>query len=218
MSEQLIAPPFLFRFSVPCRKSKGEWSKTAGLELTAKHTVPSFQSELGEASQFADLRMAWSDAGLVFNLQVRNKKQAPWCRESRLDESDGFTLWIDTRDTQNVHRATRFCHQFIFLPFGEGAKAEEPVSELLNINRARDNPKQPTRGTLQVRSEKRIDGYVMQGFIPASAITGYDPNDHPKLGFYYAVMDRELGWQTLSLGSEYPFQTDPSLWGTLELV
>lgn len=218
MSEQLIAPPFLFRFAVPCREMKGEWTKTDGLELTAKNTIPSFQSELGEATQFADLRMGWSDAGLVFNLQVRGKKQAPWCRESRLDESDGLTLWIDTRDTHNVHRASRFCHQYIFLPFGEGPKAEKPVSELLNINRARDNPKQPSRGTLKVRSEKRIDGYLMQGFIPAAAMTGYDPNDHPKLGFYYAVMDRELGWQTLSLGSEYPFQTDPSLWGTLELV
>lgn len=218
MSEQLITPTFLFRFRIPCRSTKKEWSKTDGLELTPKYTVPTFQSELGDGTQFADLRLAWSGNGLVFNLQVRNKKQAPWCRESRLDESDGLTLWIDTRNTLNVHRASRFCHQYIFLPQGEGAKLENPVAELLNINRAKDNPIQPARGSLLVRSEKRVDGYLMQGLIPASAITGYDPNEHSKLGFYYAVMDRELGWQTLSLGSEYPFQTDPSLWGTLDLV
>jgi hypothetical protein len=69
-----------------------------------------------------------------------------------------------------------------------------------------------------VWSERRVDGYLMQGFIPATAMTGYDPAEHPRLGFYYAVTDRELGWQTFSLGAEYPFQSDPSLWGTLELV
>ena len=218
MPKQLIAPTFLFRFSVPCRSTNKEWSVTEGLELTAKYAIPSFQSELGERQPFADLRVAWSEHGIVFNLQVRGKKQSPWCRESRLDESDGLRLWIDTRDTHNVHRASRFCHQFVFLPQGEGAKLENPVAELLNIARAKDNPKQPTRGALQVRSEKRVDGYLLQGFVPATAITGYDPSEHPKLGFYYAITDRELGWQTLSLGSEYPFQSDPSLWGTLELV
>jgi hypothetical protein len=42
-------------------------------------------------------------------------------------------------------------------------------------------------------------------------------NDHTRLGFNYAVIDRELGWQTFSLGQEYPIREDPSLWGTLEL-
>ena len=218
MADQLIAPTFLFRFRLPCSSVSKSWSKSDGISLTPRYNVPSFQTELGEQQPFADLRMAWSAEGIFFNLQVRGKKQAPWCRESRLEESDGLTLWIDTRDTHNVHRASRFCHQFVFLPQGEGANFANPVAELLNINRAKDNPKQPKRGALQVRSEKRVDGYVMQGHVPATAITGYDPNEHPKVGFYYAVMDRELGWQTLSLGSEYPFQSDPSLWGTLQLV
>lgn len=218
MAEQLITPTMLFRFSVPCRATNKSWSADDGLELTPKYTIPSFQSELGEQRPFGDLRIAWSDEGIVFNLQVREKKQAPWCRESRLEESDGLTLWVDTRDMQDVHRASRFCHQFVFLPQGQGAKQESPVAELLNIQRAKDNPKQPARDTLLVRSEKRVDGYVMHGFMPACAITGYDPKEHPKLGFCYAIADREMGWQTWSLGSEYPFQTDPSLWGTLELV
>ena len=218
MADQLIAPPFLFRFRIPCGSIAKSWSKQDGIALTPRFKVPSFQSELGGQPSFADFRVAWSGEGLFFNLQVRGKKQAPWCRESRLEESDGLTLWIDTRDTHNVHRASRFCHQFVFLPQGEGAQHANPVAELLNINRAKDNPKQPARGALQVRSEKRVDGYLMHGHVPANAITGYDPNEHSKLGFYYAVTDRELGWQTLSLGSEYPFQTDPSLWGTLDLV
>ena len=38
------------------------------------------------------------------------------------------------------------------------------------------------------------------------------------LGFTYFVFDRELGQQYFSMGSEFPFASDPSLWGTLELV
>ena len=217
MTEHLIAPPLLFRFRVPCQRTNKTWSDT-GVVLTPKYTIPSFQAELTQFVPFAELRMAWREDGLLFQLQVKGKKQAAWCRESRLEDSDGLTLYVDTRDTHNVHRANRFCHQFIFLPAGEGAELRNPVAELLNINRAKDNPKQPSRGELKVHSNLKSDGYKMSGWIPASAITGYDTSEHTRLGLYYAIKDRELGWQTLSLGSEYPFQTDPSLWGSLDLV
>jgi hypothetical protein len=32
------------------------------------------------------------------------------------------------------------------------------------------------------------------------------------------VTDRELGCQTFTVGQEFPFDEDPSLWGTLQLV
>ena len=44
-------------------------------------------------------------------------------------------------------------------------------------------------------------------------MTGYDPEQQPRVSIYYAVIDRELGWQTLSLGPEFPVMDDPSLWG-----
>jgi hypothetical protein len=217
MADQLIAPPFMFRFRLPCLHTNKTWASD-GIQLEPKYAMPSFQAELGVGPRFADLRIAWSNLGLQFNLQVRGKKQSPWCRESRLEESDGLTLWIDTRDTQTIHRAGKFCHQFVFLPQGQGAQLQSPVAELLNINRAKDNPKQPPRDALKVRSESRVDGYLMEGFIPGDTITGFDPTEHHRLGFYYAVTDRELGWQTLSLGSDYPFQSDPTLWGSLDLT
>ena len=71
---------------------------------------------------------------------------------------------------------------------------------------------------LRVRSTKQPDGYTLEAMIPAEALTGFDPTDHPRLGFTYAVVDRELGWQTFTVGPEFPFVEDPSLWGTLELA
>ena len=42
MTEQLIAPPFLFRFCVPCLSNKRAWSQE-GVQLKKKHTVPNTQ-------------------------------------------------------------------------------------------------------------------------------------------------------------------------------
>src|SRR5947209_8099168 len=50
-----------------------------------------------------------------------------------------------------------------------------------------------------------------------AAVTGFDPEEHPRLGVYYAVRDSERGEQTLSVGSEFPYAEDPSLWQVLEL-
>lgn len=167
---------------------------------------------------FADLRASWNESGLSFSVQVSGKGQPPWCRESRLDDSDGLHVWIDTRDTHNIHRATRFCHRFAFLPAGGGRRMDEAVGDILTIDRAREHPVPPARNCLKVRSEQRIDGYFLQAMVPGEALTGFDPAEHPRLGFTYAVVDRELGWQTLSVGPEFPITNDPSLWGTLELV
>jgi hypothetical protein len=216
MAEPLLAPTFLFRFSAPCQRHDPLWS-AKGVKLSKAYVMPSF-GEVEGRTVFADLRAAWSERGMSFVLRVAGKKQTPWCRPSRPEDSDGLHVWIDTRDTHNIHRATRFCHQFAFLPFGAGRRRDQPVGRLLAINRAREQPKPIDDILLGLHSEKRIDGYVLQAHIPAAAMTGFDPAEHPRLGFSYAVIDRELGWQTFTVGPEFPFTEDPSLWGTLELV
>ena len=218
MTEQLLAPTFLFRFSLACLRRDVIWNGKQGIELDDACRLPNFGAQLEGKPNFADLRAAWNEAGLYFTLRVSGKRQTPWCRHDRVEDSDGLQLWIDTRDTHNIHRASRFCHRFVFLPAGRGRDSDQPVAGQLLINRARDNPKPAPSSSLMVRGEKRIDGYVLMGHIASAALTGYDPGEHPRLGFSYAVIDRERGWQTFSTGPEFPFQEDPSLWDTLELV
>lgn len=214
--EELLSPALLFHFLLPCRRTDRSWT-AQGVELDESYRIPSF-GLLELKAPFADFRLGWSDEGLLFTLRVEGKKQHPWCRDSRLEDSDGLSLWFDTRATHNVHRASKFCHRFVFLPLGHPQRMDQPYAMLHPINRARENPKPAPPSLFRVRSEKRIDGYFLQGWIPAAALTGWDPAEHTKLGFSYAVIDRELGWQTFSLGPEYPFSEDPSLWGTLELM
>jgi hypothetical protein len=216
MADQLLPTRFLFRFAAPCLYSSGLGAQ-APAELGAEYRLPSL-GELEGQRAFADVRAGWSEAGLAFSVRIEGKRHPSWCRESKLEDSDALQVWIDTRDTHNIHRASRFCHRFIFLPSGGGRNLEQPVADQLLVDRARENSNPIRPGQLRVVSEKRIGGYVMSAFIPVSALTGFNPADHPRLGFTYFVFDRELGQQYFSLGFEFPFASDPSLWGTLELV
>jgi hypothetical protein len=71
---------------------------------------------------------------------------------------------------------------------------------------------------LQSVSRATRSGYELEIWIPAECLQGYDRDSNPMLGFYYAVKDAELGEQFLTVGREFPFDHDPSLWSTLELA
>jgi hypothetical protein len=215
-SSPLLPTRFLFRFATSCLYS-AKLDKTAPAELGVEHRLPSL-AELDGERAFADVRAAWSEAGLAFSVRVEGKKHPSWCRESKLEDSDGVQLWIDTRDTRNIHRASRFCHRFIFLPQGATRNVSQPVADQLLVDRARENANPIRPGQLRVASSALKGGYVMSMFLPAAALTGFNPADHPQLGFTYSIFDRELGQQHFSVGPEFPFASDPSLWGTLELV
>ncbi|MEA1950980.1 MAG: hypothetical protein U9N87_06315 [Planctomycetota bacterium] len=216
MSEPLVSPRFIFRFSLPCRRKARLWTaKGAGLDESYRLVG---LAELEHPGRVPDFRAAWSEAGMAFSVLVEGKQQPPCCRATRVGESDGVQIWIDTRNVQNVHRAGRFCHRLAFLPSGDDAKASDPVAAVLPINRARELHGPIHDGQLEVAAQILADGYRLDAFVPAEALTGFNPEDHPAIGFNYAVLDRELGDHTLSAGGSMPYREDPSLWATLELT
>jgi hypothetical protein len=217
----LLAPRFLFRFAVPVLRRGVIW-KAGGVALEESHRLLNLaELDAGTADRepaFADVRMAWSPDGLVFNVRVDGKRQAPWCREGRLEDSDGFTVWIDTRATLNIHRASRYCHRYVFLPTGGGHGQNEPLADQLLINRARENARPIRPRELQAASKLTKSGYWLAALVPAVALGGWDPQQHRQIGFTYAVFDRELGRQTFATGSAFPFEEDPTCWAAVELV
>lgn len=216
-TESLIPPRFLFRFAVDVRRCDALWSEKNGLVLDESYRLP-LLANLDDERPIADVRMAWSPAGLAWWVRVEGRQQLPWCRESRLEDSDGLQVWVDTRATTNVHRATRFCHRFAFLPRGGGRNAEEPVADQLLINRARENARPVRARELKVASQVKASDYELSAFVPAETLGGYDPSNHQRLGFTYALLDRERGLQTFSAGLGFPYEEDPSCWAELRLV
>ncbi len=175
-------------------------------------------AELDGTLAFADVRLAWNELGLGVQCTVTGKSQDAVGDADRPRSSDGLTLWIDTRDARTSHRGSRFCHQFHFLPAGGGSDKDEPAFVQAKINRAlQDAPIcGPTDATF--RSERLKSGYRLEAFLPAAVLSGFDPEQHPRLGVYYHVRDAELGDQYLGVGAEFPISDDPSLWEPLELV
>jgi hypothetical protein len=214
--DTLLDPTFLFRFEIALQRKALTWTKH-GLDLPESCRLPSFGALAGRPL-FADVRLAWDTKGIGFWVQTSGKRQLPWCREGRSDVSDGLHLWIDTRNSPDIHRANRFCHRFALMPFGGGPKRESAYAEMMTINRARMMPNPVPRGAIQIFGKPLTDGYQMSGVIPAIALTGFDQAEYSTISLWYSVIDRECGSQTFSLSSEYPTEEDPSLWGSARLV
>jgi hypothetical protein len=218
-SAELIPSRFLFRVAYPCRYVKRIPTDESDrlLDLPETCRIDNFAGTEGRRN-FADIRLAWNEFGLAIQADIEGKEQPPQGHANRLRASDGATLWIDTRDARTSHRASRYCHQFHFLPVGGGPDADEPAVGQTKINRALQDAPLCASSEISFRSHRTKRGYILEAFLPAAALHGFDPEQNRRLGFYYAVRDSELGEQVLSVGSEFPYWEDPSLWSVLELT
>jgi hypothetical protein len=213
---RLVDPALLFHFSLAMFRADFD-PLTDAWSLNEGYTLPRLDRLAGGRS-FGELRGAWNKKGLAFQLTVTGKTQYPWCRPSRMDESDGLHLWLDSRNSPGIQRATRYCHQFVFTPMGGGPRQDRPIGALLSIARAKENPHEVASGMIQLRSRLARNGYQLMIGISSIALTGFDPLEYPRLGFHFAIADRELGWQALTVGRDLPAEENPSLWSELELL
>jgi len=214
----LIPHRFLVRIAYPCRYVKGipHEDEDDLLDLPEECRIDNFAG-MDEVQNFADVRMAWNEFGLAWQMEVKGKDQLPQGNASRPRASDGATFWVDTRDARTSHRASRYCHQFHFLPTGGGSEGDEPAFLQTKINRAlQDAPLcNPNEVPFQCRRTKH--GYLLAAFLPAAVLHGFDAEQNRRLGFTYAIRDAELGEQVLSVGADFPYWEDPSLWSVLQL-
>ena len=220
----VVPHPFLFRFSFPVTRCDDlPKSGKRLLDLSAEFALPDL-SELRGAKAFGEVRIAWNDEGLGISVQVRGKKHPSVAEERTPTMPDGVQLWIDTRNTQTIHRASRYCHHFCFAPTGGGRDGEQPFGVQLPIAQAREVTPLAAKGSLQVNAEILSDGYRLEAWLQREQLQGFDPaadreaGSPTKLGFYYEIRDSELGNQPLTVDASFPFAHDPSLWSTLELV
>ena len=215
----LVPHRFLFRMAHPCRyvKKMPREDEDRLLDLPESCRLDNFAA-MDEQRNFADVRLAWNELGVGVQVEVRGKEQTPQGDASRPRASDGLTLWIDTRDSRASHRASRYCHQFHFLATGGGPDRDEPVFAQTKINRALHDAPICSPSAVPFQSMHVKGGYLLEAFLPAVVLNGFDPEQNPRLGIYYVVKDSELGEQVLSVGPEFPYWEYPSLWSVLELV
>jgi hypothetical protein len=210
---------FLFRVAYPCRYVKEMPLEDAEgiIDLPAECRLDNFAGVDG-LRNFAAVALAWNELGLGVQVEVKGKDQPPQGDAERPRASDGLTLWIDTRDARTSHRASRYCHMFHFLPVGGGPDRDEPAFLQGKIHRALEDAPLASSAEVPFRTAAIKGGYRLEAFLPVGVLNGFDPEQNPRLGVFYACRDAEHGEQLLTGGTEFPYWEDPSLWSVLELV
>ncbi|MGL6076359.1 MAG: hypothetical protein ACRC8S_19575 [Fimbriiglobus sp.] len=215
----LVPSRFLVRMVHPCwyvPKIPKDADEESLFELPDTCRMQNF-AVLEERKNFADVRLAWNNFGLALQVTVTGKSETPVGDADKPRSSDGLTFWVDTRDSRTSHRANRFCHQFYFLPAGGGQDKTEAAWGQMKINRALQDAPLASPTDIPFRHHRRKGGYRLEAFFPANVLSGWDAEQHPRLGVYYHLRDNELGDQFLSVNQDFPFTDDPSLWEMLEL-
>lgn len=222
MSSPLLPQTFWFRLALPCRHvpeipRATLRGKKPLLDLPESCRLPE-PVRLEGRTPWAELRTGWNAGGLGVSVEVRDKP-GPIRHDPVLPEaSDGVQLWIDTRDTRDVHRATKFCHRFGVILIPRDGDVLEPEITWRPINRALADPPKVKAELVKVRAERTPTGWRLELFFPAEVLHGFDPETSRRLGFCYQVTDPTRGDQFLTVGRDFPIAEDPSLWCTLELT
>jgi hypothetical protein len=215
MSTPLLPQVFWFRAAVVCPKVEGiPRPKGRLLDLPESCALPDFAGFEGGTSWF-QARVGWNSGGIGLAFEVFDKAGAI---SPEVGRPDGVQVWVDTRDTRNVHRATRFCHRFVAsLHAGSGRLLKVEVSQK-PIARAISDAPVTRDAEVEARAERTLSGWRLELFLPAEALHGFDPETNRRLGFACQVTDPDRGDAFLGVGREFPIGEDPSLWATLELV
>ncbi|WP_165245736.1 hypothetical protein [Paludisphaera soli] len=219
MSSALLPQAFWFRISASSprvEKIPREAAEGALLDLPASCAIPDLAALEGRKS-WATVRVGWNVGGLGIAVQADGlgmNAKSP-------DRPEGFAnvaFWIDTRDTRNVSRATRYCQRFqARLTLSRDRKSLRSIVEQRPIARATADAPLASPSLLVHRAELLKKGWRFELFLPAKALHGFDADNNRRLGFAYQVSDAERDDQYLGVGRDFPLGENPSLWSTLEL-
>lgn len=165
-------------------------------------------------------RLGWREDGLVLTVCLGGKRRPVYVNPTRLEASDSFSFYLDTRDVRDVHRGTKFCHRLLFLPVDSTSEARGGTARAvwLPIHRAKALPNPVDVSRFEIAYQPESDGWRLSAYIPGDTLTGYDPLEHNRIGFSFTLFDNEFGWMAMQLPEFFPSAEDPSLWAALNLT
>lgn len=216
--ENVVPPSLLFDFRPRLLSCGGPSSKRTGSLLALKENATVYPpASVNDSPRFATIRLGWNETGFGGCVTVAGKTGAPQGDVSKLDATDSVTVWIDTRPSGIVHRATEYCHCFGFVPAeGDGGK---PAAVVVPIAQQRATRVESNVKLFQLRTKTGKSGqYTFEFWIPGTQLHGFrEISEFGRLGFHTVINDRELGQQSFSLADDFPTSYDPSTWTQLEL-
>ena len=214
-STPLLPQPFWFRVAHSCRRVEA-MPRVKGrlLDLPESCTLLD-QGALGGKPGWVVARAAWNDKGLGLAFTVSRPAGSSFRVNAKVLPL--VQIWVDTRDTRTVHRATRFCHKFEIKLFPIGTRDFTVIVASVKIPRALADPPQTHAGAIRTWTERVPREWTLEIFLPADALAGFDPESNRRFGLAYQVTDPDQGDHFSGVNREFPVGEDPSLWATLTL-
>ena len=215
----IVPPSLLFEIQLSVPRISGPSGRQAGSLLSLPETAHLFSpSTLDERPLFSEVQAGWNDDGFGLKVSVDGKQNAVSGDAAQLAKSDHCLIWLDTRPSGTVHRATEYCQHFACLP-ADQANRGQPTVMALPIAQQRSQKIEFNPQKMLTQNQLTTAGYEFELWIPASQLYGYrEISEIQRLGFFCVVHDTELGTQHLALDDEFPYSYDPSLWIQLELL
>jgi len=213
----LVPNRLLFRFEMPLLYRTSPKIDGDLDDWPDRFLLPDFGS-LDGAVSFGRLWLAWNETGLFLACRVEGRRSAFECDPKNFWKGDNLRLMTNTRDTRDLKRASRYCQQFYFLPAGGGKHGDVAVAGSARIHRATEHGPDVPSGLLSVAGRRDGSVYTLEAHVPAECLFGFDPAEHPRIGIYTMLEDRDLGQQYLTVGDELNWHIDPSTWVTAVLT
>jgi hypothetical protein len=161
--------------------------------------------------RFADVAISWSEAGIF--LAVFVDKPFEQAFYPRFQEGDAVEFFFDTRDLKTAGFATRFCHQFVFLP----QTVQGIVAQEITHFRTEDTHPLCDCSDLQVVAQMEKKDYALQIFIPAHCLHGFDPSSFERVGFTYRIHRYQGAPQHFALSSQhFSLEQHPRFWASFK--
>jgi len=173
--------------------------------------------ELDGQAPFAPVYACWNSDGLHIATRVTGKRSPLRCEAATFWRGDNLRICTNMRPARDVKRATRFCQQFYLMPRGGGSDGRQPIGGGAKLQRAKEDAPVASADRIEVQSNVERDGYALQAHLPADVLFGFDPDEHPRIGFYYMLEDADYGQQFLTVGDDLYWYIDPSTWATAAL-
>lgn len=213
----LIPNRSLFRFEFPLRYRSGPTIDGDLIDWSDAFLLPDF-SRIDEQVPFGRIWLGWNESGLFVACRVEGRRSPFRCDAKQFWKGDNLRLCTDMRDTRDIKRASRYCQQFYFLPAGGGRDGRSPVAGAARIHRATEHASLPRAGAIAIAATRQDDVYTMEAHIPADALAGFDPDEHPRIGIFTMIEDKDLGQQHLTVSDDLYWYIDPSTWATAVLT
>jgi len=218
MVSPIIPSTHFFDFTFHCPMAKSPIKIDGDLSDWDRSCLVPDLMHLINRTPFAEVYLTWDYDNIYIGYEIINKVNPVDVDPIRFWAKDCMEVWLDLHNEKPVRAYNEHCHHFFLLP-----KGHKKDTQLATAGECRE-PGSVIQETIYDHEEIEIasritpKGYIVEARFPRSVILTYNPIEYPVIGFNYHINNTDGKSQWWSCGPDFSRHTDPSTWGSVELI